>query len=77
MINGTETSVININSSITSVNFLLTGDGNVAEFTNGEGKSLHRTAIKQTGKGRKGGGGGARNCISFLVFFCVSIMTRA
>ncbi|CAM9568170.1 unnamed protein product, partial [Scytosiphon promiscuus] len=35
VIDTTETAIININSSITSVNAVLTGDGNVAEFTDG------------------------------------------
>lgn len=35
MINGTENAVLNINNSISSVNLVLTGDGNVAEFTDG------------------------------------------
>ena len=36
VINGTEAAVIHINDSISSVNVLFTGDGNVAEFTDGE-----------------------------------------
>lgn len=35
MINTTERAVVNINDSINSVNLVLTGDGNVAEFTDG------------------------------------------
>lgn len=35
MINTTERAVIHINDSITNVNLVLTGDGNVAEFTDG------------------------------------------
>lgn len=35
VINNTERAVLNINDSITSVNLVLTGDGNVAEFTDG------------------------------------------
>lgn len=44
MIDGTETSVVNINKSITSVNLIITGDGNVAEFTDGEGESMDKTS---------------------------------
>lgn len=35
MINTTEAAVVNINGSITSVNLILTGDGKVAEVTDG------------------------------------------
>lgn len=35
MIDTTERAVVHINDSITSVNLVLTGDGNVAEFTDG------------------------------------------
>lgn len=37
VINRTETSVLHINDSITNVNLILTGDGNVANITGGEG----------------------------------------
>lgn len=36
VINTTERAVVSINDSISSVNLILTGDGNVGEFTDGE-----------------------------------------
>lgn len=57
VINGTEISVVNINKSITSVNLIITGDGNVAEFTDGEGESMDKT--KNICLVYKANGGGA------------------